>query len=78
MALIDLTQMKSGDTATVKSIKGGFGMVRKLETLGIRPGVRIKKVSAQFMKGPVIVRTGNTQVAIGFGMAHRVLVEIEQ
>jgi len=76
MALIDLTQMKSGDTATVKSIKGGLGMVRKLETLGIRPGVRIKKVSAQFMRGPVIVRTGNTQVAIGFGMARRVLVEI--
>ncbi len=71
----DLTQMKPGEKANVADIRGGHGMVRRLEALGIRPGVTITKVSAQFMRGPVIIRVGNTQIAIGFGMARHVLVE---
>jgi Fe2+ transport system protein FeoA len=30
------------------------------------------------MRGPVTVRVGNSQVAIGFGMANKILVEPEQ
>ena len=59
----------------VTDIRGGHGMLRRLEALGIRQGVTIKKVSAQFMRGPLVVRVGNTQAAIGFGMARHVLVE---
>jgi ferrous iron transport protein A len=38
--------------------------------------MEITKVSGQIMRGPIIVKIGNSQVAIGFGMARRVLVEI--
>lgn len=71
----DLTRMKPGEKGKVTDIRGGHGMLRRLETLGIRPGVSITKVSAQFMRGPVVVRVGNTQAAIGFGMARHVFVE---
>jgi Fe2+ transport system protein FeoA len=30
------------------------------------------------MRGPVTIRIGNSQVAIGFGMANKILVELEQ
>ncbi|HID32844.1 MAG TPA: ferrous iron transport protein A [bacterium (Candidatus Stahlbacteria)] len=73
--MISLSDLKAGEDAVVASIKGGRGMIRKLESLGIRPGGRLKKISSQLMGGPVVVQVGNTQVAIGFGMARRILVK---
>jgi ferrous iron transport protein A len=58
--------MDAGQSGKVITMHGGRGMTAKLEALGIRPGVVITKVSGQIMRGPVIIRVGNTQVAIGF------------
>lgn len=78
MNKIDLTRIKSGEKGKVLEINGGKGLVMKLAALGIRPEVEITKVSAQFMHGPVIVKVGNTRVAIGYGMARKILVAVEQ
>ncbi|RKX70180.1 ferrous iron transport protein A [candidate division WOR-3 bacterium] len=72
--MMTLTELKPGDEGIVMGISGGRGMMRKLESLGIRIGVKIKKISSQLMGGPVIVQVGNTRVAIGYGMAHRILI----
>jgi len=61
----------------VVKIEGGLGMLRKLEALGIRRGAIVTKASAQIMRGPITLREGNTEVAIGYGMAKRVFVELE-
>jgi len=71
---IDLVEMRPQEKGRVVDIQGGFGLVRRLETLGIRRGVEITKVSSQLMRGPVIVRIGNTEIALGFGMARKVIV----
>jgi len=71
-----LTRMQAGQRGRIIRISGGYGIVRRLDALGIRAGKEITKVSAQWMRGPVLVQQGNTQVALGFGMASRVLVEI--
>jgi len=72
---IDLTQMRQGERGKVIDIQGGWGLLRKLEALGIRQGTEFVKVSSQLMRGPITIRVGNTQVAIGFGMALRIIVE---
>ena len=72
---IDLTQMRRGERGRVVDIQGGWGLLRKLEALGIKTGTEIVKVSSQLMRGPITIRVGNTQVAIGFGMARRIIVE---
>jgi len=77
MAAIDLSQMMAGQTGRIIGFNGGRGLVQRLESMGIRLGVQITKVSGQIMRGPVVVRLGNTQVAIGFGMARKVLVEVD-
>ncbi len=77
MAAIDLSQMMAGQTGRIISLNGGRGLVQRLESMGIRLGVQITKVSGQIMRGPVVVRLGNMQVAIGFGMARKVLVEVD-
>ena len=74
---ISLTEMKDGQRGTVIQIKGGHGLTRRLESLGIRPGQMVVMTSGPFMKGPVTLRVGQGQVALGYGMAGKVLVEAE-
>jgi ferrous iron transport protein A len=78
MEHIDLTQLEEGESGVVVEIQGGFGLTRRLESLGIRVGKKVTKVSSQFMRGPITVRIDNYQVALGFGMARKILVEIEK
>jgi ferrous iron transport protein A len=72
-----LSQMKAGQTGTVIQILGGRGLIRRLDALGIRPGEKVTKTSSTIFHGPVTLRTNQTQVAIGFGMANRILVETD-
>lgn len=72
----DLTQMNKGECGVVLEIIGGQGVIRRLEALGVRPGIAITKVSSQLMRGPITIQLGNTQVALGFGIARKVIVKI--
>ena len=76
--VIDLTKLKSGQKGKIVEMQGGIGLIRRLESRGIRLGKRVTKVSAQFWRGPQIVKVDNSQVAIGFGMARRILIEIDK
>jgi len=69
-----LSRMEAGQSGIVVQIQGGHGLINRLSALGIRPGQRITKVSSMFMRGPVTIQLGNTQVAIGFGMANKIIV----
>ena len=70
-----LTQIPEGEKAVIKSINGGFGVLRKLNALGIKEGKEIKKISTGIARGPVVLQCGNTQLAIGFGMAQKIIVK---
>ena len=69
-------QMEAGQTGTVVQVLGGRGLVRRLEAMGIRPGKRVTKVSAMFFRGPVALEVDNSRLAIGFGMANKIMVEV--
>lgn len=73
---IRLTELNEGIPARVLQILGGTNFLRKLESLGIRPGAIIRKVSSQFGRGPVTIQLGKTQVAIGYGMAQKISLEV--
>ena len=72
---ITLTQMQTGQSGVVIQIQGGHGLVSRLNALGIRAGKRITKLSSMIMRGPVTIQVDRAQVAIGFGMARRIIVE---
>ncbi|MBM4447111.1 MAG: ferrous iron transport protein A [Chloroflexi bacterium] len=74
---LTLGQMEAGQTGTVIQILGGRGLTRRLEALGIRPGKKVTKINSALFRGPVTLRADYTQVAIGFGMANKILVEID-
>ena len=69
--------MKSGQSGKVIDIAGGVGITERLAALGIRRGSRVQKISAMLWSGPVTVQAGGTRLAIGHGMASKIIVEPE-
>lgn len=76
--MVDLTSMKEGESGVVVSIQSGQELQKRLDAIGIRVGVGIVKVSSQFMHGPVTLKINNTCMAIGFGMAKKIMVEVKK
>ena len=75
---LPLAEMRTGQTGTVVGVLGGQGLIRRLDALGIRPGKKVTKVSSTLFHGPVILRVDNAQVAVGFGMARKIIVEADK
>jgi len=75
---LTLAEMRTGQTGTVVGVMGGHGLIRRLDALGIRPGRKVTKLSSTLFRGPVILRADNTQVAVGFGMARKIIVELDR
>jgi len=76
--IVDLTKMRPAESGVIAEIQGGHNLINRLQSMGIRPGRKIAKVSYHFWRGPQTVKIGNRQVAIGFGMAKKILVEVER
>lgn len=74
---ISVARMAAGQSGTVLQILGGYGLTRRLQALGVRPGKKLTKISSMFGHGPVTVRVDDTQIAIGFGMADKIIVELD-
>jgi len=72
---LTLAEARTGQTGTVVEILGGHGLVRRLDALGIRPGKKVTKLSSTLFRGPVILRVDSAQVAVGFGMARKIMVQ---
>ncbi len=70
-----LTEIKNNTEGIISSIDGGRGVQNKLESLGIRPGIKVKKLSSQLFRGPVIIVINGRQVALGYGLASKILIE---
>lgn len=72
---VSLLKLQNNKSACVVAFHGGAGFSHKLERLGVRIGSRVMKVS--HTSGPVIVKAGQTHLAIGRGMAAKIIVEEE-
>ena len=75
---IDLTQLQPGETGIVEEMQGGHGFIGKLQSIGVRSGKRITKVSSHFWRGPQTVEVDNIRIAIGFGMAKKIMVAVKR
>ena len=73
--VIGLNELRPGQSGVVRGVAGGFGIARRLESLGLRPGKVVTKISSQFLAGPVTVTVDGREIAIGRGMAAKVQVE---
>ena len=74
MVDIPLTELPADVEGTVVALDGGYGMQARLRSLGITEGRRLRKISGIGRRGPVVVLVERAQVAIGYGIARRVVV----
>lgn len=71
-ALRPLTEVAVGERVRLVSTGGGRRFVQRLADLGLIPD---REVQVTNNIGPVIVMLGNTRIALGRGMASRILVK---
>ena len=73
---VNLAKMKIGQSGTVRELGMGKGIPRVI-AMGLRPGCRITKVSGMFGHGPVTIQISQSQLAVGYGMAQKIIVEVD-
>jgi ferrous iron transport protein B len=71
--MIRLSEAKIGQEITLFRIDGGRGMKKKLAEMGFVPGEKVKRIESS-ANGPVIVVVKGTKIAIGRGMADKIIV----
>ncbi|MCF8002562.1 MAG: ferrous iron transport protein A [Halanaerobiales bacterium] len=70
--------LKEGESGTVYDFKGGKKLRRKLDSLGIRKGKEIRKVSDMVLNGPVTIQIEKSfKIAIGKGMAKKIIIKVD-
>jgi len=75
---LTLAEMRTGQTGSVVGVLGGRGLIQRLDALGIRQGKKVTKVSSALFRGPVMLRVNSSQVAVGFGMARKIVIEVDK
>ncbi len=69
-----LSMVDPGEDVTLIDIEGGKGIRTKLHSMGLLPGVTIRVLN-QSGYGPVMIAVKDSRLAIGHGMAGKIIVE---
>ncbi len=69
-----LSIIDPGEEVTLIDIDGGRGLRSKLYSMGLVPGITLKILSRNG-SGPVMIAVKDSRLAIGRGMAEKIIVE---
>jgi Fe2+ transport system protein FeoA len=88
---LHLPELRDGESGIITSIEAsqgrgrrgrgarkGWGLKKRLEDMGLTPGTRIAVVKSAPFRGPLEVYVRGSRLAIGRGMAERILVEVKR
>jgi Fe2+ transport system protein FeoA len=73
--LYALADLAEGEKGVIVKALGGFGLVRRLADMGLTPGVEVKLLRKGSFGGPVEIEVRGVALALGHGVASRVLVK---
>ena len=77
-AVRSLDQLKLGEKAQVVALAGGRAFQNRLVGMGLNVGSPVELIRASNGRGgPALVATGGTRLAIGHGMASKILVAVD-
>ena len=69
-----LSMTRPGEEVLLVGINAGFGLRKKLADMGLSPGVPLRIVHSQ-LPGPIIIEVRGSRLALGRGMAQRIMVK---
>lgn len=68
-----LAAARPGRTVRIEEIQAGRGLQARLAALGMTPGAQVEVISGG-TRGPCIVALRNSRIALGHGMAGKIVV----
>ena len=77
MKKVSLVHLKPDHKGKISEIAGGAGLQGRLMNMGLYVGKEITKLSYMGLRGPVVIRVGRSILALGHGMAAKIIVEAE-
>ena len=77
MKKVSLIHLKPNHKGKVSAILGGAGLQNRLMSMGLYVGKEITKLSYVGLRGPVVIRVGRSVLALGHGMATKIIIETE-
>ena len=72
--VICLEDLPVGHEAKIVQLAGGHGLRYRLASMGLKPGIRVKMMATRG-HGPARIATGDARMAIGHGMARKIMVD---
>ena len=73
---ISLIHIKANHKGRIVEISGGGNLQDKLANMGVYKGKEVTKLSHIGLRGPVVIKAGRTILALGHGVAAKVIVEV--
>lgn len=73
--LVPLSTLPDNCACVVDHVMAGFHAKRRLANLGLVPGIKVVKMRAAPMRGPVEIMLRGSILAIGRGLANKILVK---
>jgi len=70
-------ELAPGEEGAIVSLSGGPGAQSRLRALGLAEGQRVRNVSRIAWGGPIILLVNRAQVAVGRGMARKIVVRVK-
>jgi ferrous iron transport protein A len=71
-----LSEMNYGEKGTVTSINSDLR--ERIAGMGIRVGKKLKMITKQPIKGPVVVVVDEANTSLGLGIADKIIIEVEE
>jgi Fe2+ transport system protein FeoA len=72
---VKLVSCRRGDRVRIVKVDAGRGAILNLITLGLDVGHQIDLLQRSPLRGPLLVSHDGTEVAIGYQLAEKILVE---
>jgi ferrous iron transport protein A len=69
-----LSEMSYGEEGVVKGIEEH--LKNKVAGMGIRAGKKLKMITKQPIKGPVVVLVDEARTSLGLGIASKIIIEV--
>ncbi|MFC2045422.1 ferrous iron transport protein A [Chloroflexota bacterium] len=74
---VPLTMVGHGESATLVAIQASSGLARRLADMGLVPGTTVRIINSH-MSGPVLIEVKGYRLALGHGIAQKIMVDIKK
>ena len=74
---VGLSELRPGQKARIIAVRGGRGFRERFSGMGLHIGSEIEVLQSTGSNGMILIKTGNTRLMMGHGMAHKIFLRLE-